>query len=46
MQQPEAYLGNAGSFFDENGILNENIKSFLQNIMDAFFTHIESSLNS
>ena len=46
MQQPEAYLGNAGSFFDEHGILNENIKSFLQNIMDAFFTHIESSLNS
>ncbi|MDY7559460.1 NAD(P)H-dependent oxidoreductase [Pseudomonas sp. 10B1] len=36
MQQPEAYLGNAGSFFNEAGTLSENIKPFLQTFIDAF----------
>src|SRR3954467_8291714 len=30
MQQPEAYLGGAGSAFDEAGKLSETVKPFLQ----------------
>jgi len=40
MQQPEAYLGNAGSFFDEQGKLNEKTRPFLQSIIDAFAAHV------
>lgn len=36
MQQPEAYLGNAGSFFNEAGTLSENTKPFFQTFIDAF----------
>ncbi|MEB0077504.1 NAD(P)H-dependent oxidoreductase [Pseudomonas sp. CCI3.2] len=36
MQQPEAYLGNAGVFFDESGTLSEKTKPFLQAFIDAF----------
>lgn len=45
MQQPEAYLGNAGSFFDEQGKLSEKTRPFLQGIIDAFAEHIERTLN-
>lgn len=36
MQQPEAYLGGAGSFFDENGVLSDSIKPFLQKYITAY----------
>jgi chromate reductase len=37
MQQPEAYIGNAATLFDDNGVLNnERTREFLQNFMTAF----------
>lgn len=36
MQQPEAYLGNAGTFFDESGTLSEKTRPFLQTFIDAY----------
>jgi chromate reductase len=36
MQQPEAYLGGAGSFFDDAGRLGDGIKPFLQKFIDAY----------
>ncbi|MCF4978559.1 ACP phosphodiesterase [Pseudomonas gessardii] len=36
MQQPEAYLGGAGSAFDESGKLAEKTKLFLQAFIDAY----------
>lgn len=36
MQQPEAYLGGAGSFFEEDGRLGDGIKPFLQKFIDAY----------
>ena len=36
LQQPEAYLGGAGNFFDENGALSDGIKPFLQKFIDAY----------
>lgn len=36
LQQPEAYLGGAGSFFDEAGTLSDEIKPFLQKFIDAY----------
>ena len=36
MQQPEAYLGNAGTFFDAAGTLSEQTKPFLQTFISAF----------
>lgn len=36
MQQPEAYLGGAGSAFDEAGKLSEKTKPFLQAFIDAY----------
>lgn len=37
MQQPEAYIGNAATLFDDNGALNnERTREFLQNFMEAF----------
>lgn len=36
MQQPEAYVGNAGSLFDEAGALTEKSKPFLQGFIDAY----------
>lgn len=44
MQQPEAYLGNAGTFFDDKGELNEKTKPFLQSIVDDFIKHVERIL--
>lgn len=42
MQQPEAYIGNAGKLFDENGQLNnEDKKVFLQKFVDAFAAWVE-----
>jgi chromate reductase len=36
MQQPEAYLGGAGTAFDETGKLNESVKPFLQSFINAY----------
>ena len=36
MQQPEAYLGGAGSFFEEAGMLGDGIRPFLQKFIDAY----------
>ncbi|MDM8350824.1 NAD(P)H-dependent oxidoreductase [Pseudomonas sp. sp1636] len=36
MQQPEAYLGGAGSFFEEAGMLGDGIKPFLQKFIGAY----------
>jgi chromate reductase len=37
MQQPEAYIGNAATLFDDKGrIINEGTKQFLQKIIDGF----------
>ena len=46
MQQPEAYLGGAGSFFDEQGKLNEKTRPFLQSIIDAFAVHVARTLKA
>lgn len=45
MGQPEAYIGNAFSLFDENGkLINENTKEFFTQFMQAFAKHIEKNL--
>ena len=36
MQQPEAYIGNAKSLFDESGNLLEDTRIFLQSFIDAY----------
>ncbi|AWH89351.1 NADPH-dependent FMN reductase [Limnobaculum parvum] len=36
MQQPEAYISNAGAIFEENGELTEKTKAFLQNFVNAY----------
>lgn len=36
LQQPEAYLGGAGSFFAEDGTLSDSIKPFLQKFIDTY----------
>lgn len=41
MQQPEAYLGGAGNFFDENGTLSDSLKPFLEKYINAFAAWIE-----
>lgn len=41
LQQPEAYLGGAGSFFDEDGKLSDGVKPFLQKFIDAFAQWVE-----
>jgi chromate reductase len=41
MQQPEAYLGGAGSAFDESGKLSEKTKPFLQAFIDAYGHWVE-----
>ena len=42
MQQPEAYIGNAGALFDESGRLtNENTSAFLRNVMKNFASWID-----
>jgi len=41
MQQPEAYLGNAGTFFDAAGTVSEQTKPFLQTFINAFAAWVE-----
>ena len=43
MQQPEAYLGHAGDFFDEAGELkNEGTKQFLAKFIGAYAAWVET----
>jgi len=47
MQQPEAYLANAGELFDDKGRLkNEDTRKFLQKFMTAFGHWIEKTSTS
>lgn len=41
MQQPEAYLGGAGSAFDESGKVSEKTKPFLQAFITAYGQWVE-----
>ncbi|KAF1065400.1 MAG: Quinone reductase [Pseudomonas citronellolis] len=41
LQQPEAYLGGAGGFFDEQGKLTDKVRPFLQSIIDAYAKWVE-----
>jgi len=41
MQQPEAYLGGAGSAFDESGKVTEKTRPFLQAFIDAYAKWVE-----
>jgi len=43
LQQPEAYLGGAGNFFDESGTLSDSIKPFLQKYIDTFAAWVEKT---
>ncbi len=43
MAQPEAYIGNAGQLFDDQGsMINESTKNFLQGFMDAYEVWVKS----
>ncbi|WP_392889165.1 NADPH-dependent FMN reductase [Pseudomonas migulae] len=41
MQQPEAYLGGAGTAFDEAGKLSDAVKPFLQSFINAYAQWVE-----
>lgn len=43
LQQPEAYLGNAGTFFDEAGKLSDKTRPFLQAFVDAFAAWVDKN---
>lgn len=44
MQQPEAYIGNAATLFDESGNLaNDSIKDFVTKFMQAFARWVETN---
>lgn len=40
MAQPEAYIGNAASLFDAQGLINESTRRFLTDFGKAFADHI------
>ena len=45
MAQPEAYIGNDGDLFDENGNLtNDSTKEFLRSFMEAFEKWVKTHL--
>lgn len=41
MQQPEAYVGGAGSAFDEAGNLSKSLRPFLQSFISAYAQWVE-----
>lgn len=43
MQQPEAYIGNAGSLFDENGNPVSSIREFASKYIQAFASWVEKN---
>lgn len=42
MGQPELYLAGAKAMFDEDGVVVESSKEFLQNYINAFVVHTDS----
>lgn len=45
LQQPEAYFGNAGTFFDDEGnLVNEGTQKVMQTFIDAFAAWVETIL--
>ena len=47
LQQPEAYLGGAGGYFDEDGTLkNEGTKAFLTTFINAYAAWVETVLRA
>lgn len=43
LQQPEAYLGGAGNFFDDNDKLSDSVKPFLQKYIDTYAAWVEKT---
>ena len=43
LQQPEIYIGNAASLFDESGKLNEGTRGLLKSFLGAFAAWIEKN---
>ncbi|MCD5992656.1 NAD(P)H-dependent oxidoreductase [Pseudomonas sp. CDFA 602] len=43
LQQPEAYLGNAATFFDEKGTLSDSVKPFLQKFIDQYAAWVDKN---
>lgn len=44
MQQPEAYIGNVATLFDESGaLINDRTRTFLQNFINAFVTWVDTN---
>ena len=41
MQQPEAYISNAGKLFEGDKLSDDSTKAFLQKFVDAFATWVE-----
>lgn len=41
LQQPEAYIGNINTAFDENGNVSEKTKAFLSQIINSYASWIE-----
>lgn len=47
MQQPEAYIGNAGALFDEQGnLIDDRTRDFLRKYMHRFAAWIETNAKS
>jgi len=47
MPQPEAYIGNASSLFNERGeLINEDTRKFMKNFMDAFAGWVDTFLRT
>ena len=47
MQQPEAYIGNAASLFDESGHLaNDSIRGFITKFINAFAVWVETTTSN
>ena len=45
MQQPEAYIGNAASLFDDKGaLINDSMRDFLKKFLQAFAQWIEHNI--
>lgn len=45
LQQPESYLGGAGSFFDDSGNPSDSIKGFLEKFIGAYAAWVAKHLD-
>jgi len=44
LQQPEAYLGGSGTYFDEEGkLVNDGVRTLLTTLINAFAAHVEKN---